>query len=552
MGDFVHLHVHTEFSLLDGANRISKIASKVKELGMDSIAITDHGAMYGVVDFYKALKAEGVKPIIGCEVYVAPRSRFDKEGKGDASQGHLILLAKNEAGYKNLIKIVSIGFTDGFYYKPRIDMEVLEKYCGDIIALSACLGGEIPSRILANDYEGAKNLAIRYSKMFGKDNFYLELQDHGIADQRVVNTKLIEMSKETGIPLVATNDAHYMNREDAKAHEVLLCIQTGKTINDEDRMRFESDEFYLKSAKEMERLFQHVPEAISNTVKIAEMCNFDFVFDGRHLPIFLVPEGREAYEFLVELCEQGLIKKYGASPSEEAQARLKFELKVIHQMDFIDYFLIVHDFIAYAKSEGIMVGPGRGSAAGSIVAYCLGITGIDPLKYNLLFERFLNPERISMPDIDIDFCYERRQEVIDYVISRYGEDRVAQIITFGTLAPRAAIKDTGRALAVPYSDVDQISKLIPMQLKITLEKALEMSPELRGRYETDPQIHNLIDTALKFEGMPRHSSTHAAGVVITANPVTDYVPVSARACLILASPSCSTSARVIPSQTMFT
>ncbi|MEI6132631.1 MAG: DNA polymerase III subunit alpha [Bacillota bacterium] len=526
MTDFVHLHMHTEFSLLDGANRIKKIASKVKELGMKSIAITDHGAMYGVVDFYKALVAEGVKPIIGCEVYVAPKSRFEKDSKSDAHYGHLILLAKDEVGYKNLIKIVSVGFTEGFYYKPRVDMEVLEKHAGGLIALSACLGGEIPSKILANDFEGATALAIKYSQVFGEDNFYLELQDHGIAEQRVVNSKLIEISEATGIPLVATNDAHYMEREDAKAHEVLLCIQTAKTMNDEDRMRFESEEFYLKSGDEMAKLFPHAPEAISNTVKIAERCNFDFVFGGRHLPLFEVPKGREAFEFLQELCENGLIQKYGETPTQEQKDRLKFELEVIHHMDFVDYFLIVHDFIAFSKSQGIMVGPGRGSAAGSIVAYTLGITGIDPLKYGLLFERFLNPERITMPDIDIDFCYERRQEVIDYVISRYGEDRVAQIITFGTLAPRAVIKDTGRALAVPYQDVDQISKMIPMEIKITIDKALAANPELKGRYENDPVIHDLIDTARKFEGMPRHSSTHAAGVVITANPVTDYVPVS--------------------------
>ena len=526
MNEFVHLHVHTEFSLLDGANRIQKIAEKVKELGMTSIAITDHGAMYGVVDFYKALKAAGVKPIIGCEVYVAPRSRFDKEGKADAAQGHLILLAKNEIGYHNLIKLVSIGFTDGFYYKPRVDLETIVAHAEGLIALSACLGGEIPSRILANDDAGAKALALKYAQVFGEDNFYLELQDHGIPDQRLVNAKLIALSEETGIPLVATNDAHYMNKADAKAHEVLLCIQTGKTINDEDRMRFETDEFYLKSAKEMQKLFAHVPEAIENTVKIAARCEYDFVFGERHLPVFQLPEGREAYEYFEQLCEEGFKKRYGDSPTQEEIDRLKFETNMIRQMDFVDYFLIVHDFIAFSKANGIMVGPGRGSAAGSMVAYCLGITGIDPLKYNLLFERFLNPERVTMPDIDIDFCYERRQEVIDYVISLYGEDRVAQIITFGTLAPRAAIKDTGRALAVPYADVDQISKLIPMELKITLEKALERSPELKGRYETDAQIHNLMDTAMKFEGMPRHSSTHAAGVVITAKPVTDYVPVS--------------------------
>jgi len=524
--DFVHLHVHTEFSLLDGAVRLKNVASKLKEMGMQSMAITDHGAMYGVVDFYNALKNEGLKPIIGCEVYVAPRSRLDKEGKSDESRGHMILLAKNEEGYKNLIKIVSVGFTEGFYYKPRVDFEVLQKHSNGIIALSACLSGEIPTKILANDYEGAKALALRYAAVFGEGNFYLEVQDHGIPDQRIVNTKLIEISKETGIPLVATNDAHYMNRDDAKAHEVLLCIQTGKTINDDDRMRFETEEFYLKSAEEMKKLFQHVPEAIENTVKIAEMCNFDFNFKERHLPTFEVPQNYEPFEYLRHLCVEGLRGRYGNLPTEEQVDRLNFELNVIKDMGFVDYFLIVWDFIAFAKAQKIMVGPGRGSAAGSVVAYCLGITGIDPLEFNLVFERFLNPARVSMPDIDIDFCFERRQEVIDYVIRKYGDDHVAQIITFGTLAARAAVKDTGRALAVPYSEVDRIAKQIPMKAGITLDEALTISADLKESYESSETIKNLIDTALKFEGMPRHSSTHAAGVVITAKPVTEYVPVS--------------------------
>nr|WP_051411177.1 DNA polymerase III subunit alpha [Acetivibrio clariflavus] len=525
LGNFVHLHVHTEYSLLDGANRIKDLIKRTKELGMDSIAITDHGVMYGVVEFYKEAVSSGIKPILGCEVYTAKRTRHDKQGAVDSDPGHLVLLAKNNQGYKNLMKIVSIGFTEGFYYRPRIDFEVLERYSEGLIALSACLSGDVPKALLNNDFEKAKEIAQKYSGIFGKDNFYLEIQSNGIEEQRYVNSQLIKLSKETGIPLVATNDAHYLRKEDARAHEILLCIQTGKSINDEDRMKFPTEDFYVKSPEEMEEFFKNIPEAISNTVKIAEMCNVELEFGKLHLPKFGVPDDKDAYEYLKELCYDGLKRHYGENIEDKID-RLEYELSVIKQMGYVDYFLIVSDFIRYAKDRGIPVGPGRGSAAGSLVAYCLGITNIDPLKYNLLFERFLNPERITMPDIDIDFCYERRQEVIDYVVRKYGEDKVSQIITFGTMAARGAIRDVGRALDIPYNEVDVIAKMIPMQIGMSIDKALEINPELRARYEQDSKVKELIDTARLFEGMPRHASTHAAGVVISKEPITNYVPLN--------------------------
>jgi len=525
LGKFVHLHVHTEYSLLDGANRIKDLIKRTKELGMDSIAITDHGVMYGVIEFYKEAVSNGIKPILGCEVYTAKRTRHDKQGTVDSDPGHLVLLAKNNHGYKNLMKIVSIGFTEGFYYRPRIDFEVLERYSEGLIALSACLSGDVPKALLNNDFEKAKEIAQKYSGIFGKDNFYLEIQSNGIEEQRYVNSQLIKLSKETGIPLVATNDAHYLRKEDARAHEILLCIQTGKSINDEDRMKFPTDDFYVKSPEEMEEFFANIPEAISNTVKIAEMCNVELEFGKLHLPKFNVPDDKDAYEYLRELCYEGLKHHYGENIEDKVD-RLEYELSVIKQMGYVDYFLIVSDFIRYAKDRGIPVGPGRGSAAGSLVAYCLGITNIDPLKYNLLFERFLNPERITMPDVDIDFCYERRQEVIDYVVRKYGEDKVSQIITFGTMAARGAIRDVGRALDIPYNEVDVVAKMIPMQMGMSIDKALEINPELRAKYEQDSKVKELIDTARLFEGMPRHASTHAAGVVISKEPITNYVPLN--------------------------
>ncbi|HOM03091.1 MAG TPA: DNA polymerase III subunit alpha [Acetivibrio sp.] len=522
---FVHLHVHTEYSLLDGANRIKHLIKRTKELEMDSIAITDHGVMYGVVDFYKEAVNNGIKPILGCEIYTAKRSRFDKQGGWDSDPGHMVLLAKNNTGYKNLMKIVSIGFTEGFYYKPRVDMEVLERYSEGLIAMSACLSGDIPKAILNNDYEKAKELALKFNSIFGQDNFYLELQINGIEEQNIVNQQLIKLGRETGIPLVATNDAHYLRREDARAHEILLCIQTGKSINDEDRLRFSTDDFYVKSPEEMISLFENIPEAISNTVKIADMCNVELEFNKLHLPKFDVPDQQDPYEYLRSLCYRGFERIYRKEDRDEEKIkRLEYELSVIKQMGYVDYFLIVGDFIRYAKEKGIMVGPGRGSAAGSLVAYCLGITNIDPIKYNLLFERFLNPERVSMPDIDIDFCFERRQEVIDYVVQKYGKDRVAQIITFGTMAARAVIRDVGRALDIPYGDVDVIAKMIPFQIGMNIEKAMELNPELHQRYNEDERIRELIDTAKLLEGMPRHASTHAAGVVISKEPLTEYVP----------------------------
>ncbi|HOQ37003.1 MAG TPA: DNA polymerase III subunit alpha [Acetivibrio sp.] len=525
MQRFVHLHVHTEYSLLDGANRIKDLIKRTKELGMDSIAITDHGVMYGVVDFYKEAVNNGIKPIIGCEIYTTAGSRFDKKDGRDSDPGHMVLLAKNNVGYKNLMKIVSIGFTEGFYYKPRVDMEVLEKYSEGLIALSACLSGDIPKAILNNNYKKAEELALKLNSIFGQDNFYLELQMNGIEEQNIVNQQLIKLSRETGIPLIATNDAHYLRREDARAHEILLCIQTGKSINDEDRMMFSSDDFYIKSPEEMEELFKNIPEAISNTVSVAQRCNVELEFNKLHLPQFSVPEGREPYEYLRSLCYQGFERRYPEEErDEDKKNRLEYELSIIKQMGYVDYFLIVGDFIRYAKENGIMVGPGRGSAAGSLVAYCLEITNIDPIKYSLLFERFLNPERISMPDIDIDFCFERRQEVIDYVVEKYGKDRVAQIITFGTMAARAVIRDVGRALDMPYGDVDVIAKMIPFQPGMSIDKALELNPELKQQYEEDEKVRELINTARLLEGMPRHASTHAAGVVISKDPLTEYVP----------------------------
>lgn len=522
---FVHLHVHTEYSLLDGANRIPKLMERIAALGMDSIAITDHGVMYGVIDFYKEAKKKGIKPILGCEVYTANRTRFDRQPGVDSNNGHLVLLARDNEGYKNLMKIVSAGFTEGFYYKPRIDLELLRKHSKGITALSACLSGDVPTAILEGDYAKAKQKAFVFNEIFGQGYFYLELQSNGIEEQNLVNQSLIKLSKETGIPLVATNDAHYLKREDARAHEVLLCIQTGRKITDEDRMRFSTDDFYIKSQQEMSAAFKNVPEALENTVRIADSCNVELEFNKLHLPQFIVPEDTNPFQYLRSLCIEGLDRlPEGASAELTYRERLDFELEVIKQMGYVDYFLIVWDFIKYAKDNGIMVGPGRGSAAGSLAAYCLGITGIDPLKYNLLFERFLNPERVTMPDIDIDFCYERRQEVIDYVVRKYGKDRVAQIITFGTMAARAAIRDVGRALDIPYGEVDLIAKMIPFQIGMNIDKALEMNRELKTKVEDDIRAAELIDTARLLEGMPRHASTHAAGVVISKDPITEYVP----------------------------
>lgn len=522
MGSFVHLHVHTEYSLLDGANRIGPLVQRVKELGMDTISITDHGVMYGVIDFYKACKKEGVKPILGCEVYTATRTRFDKDARLDSDQGHLVLLAKNNRGYKNLMKIVSTAFTEGFYYKPRIDMELLERYHEGLLGLSACLAGDIPSALIDNNYNRAKELAIQFERILGKGNFYLELQHNGIEEQKLVNQELIRLSSETGIPLVATNDVHYLKKEDARAQEILMCIQTAKTVEDDDRMQFSTDELYLKSPEVMQKQFNYCPEAIYSTVKIANMCNVDLEFGKLHLPKFDVPNKEDAFEYLKKQCNKGFNERYGDEP--KLLERLNYELSIIKSMGYVDYFLIVWDFIRYAKENSIMVGPGRGSAAGSIVSYCLGITNVDPIRYNLIFERFLNPERVSMPDIDIDFCFERRGEVIDYVVRKYGKDRVAQIITFGTMAARAAIRDVGRALAIPYAEVDKIAKMIPMQVGMSIEKALQISTDLKNAYEGDSRIHELISTAMLLEGMPRHASTHAAGVVISNEPVTEYVP----------------------------
>ena len=523
--NFTHLHLHTEYSLLDGACRIEGLMQRVKALGQTAVAITDHGVMYGCVDFYKAAKKAGVKPIIGCEVYVATRTRFDKVNRIDGSN-HLVLLCKNETGYKNLIKMVSAGFTEGFYNKPRVDHELLEEYHEGLICLSACLAGEIPQALLAGDYEKAKNLARYYEDLFGKGNYYIEIQDHRLDEQRTVLPLLVRLSRETGIPLVATNDAHYLEKEDSRMQHILICIQTNKTVNDNDVLEFGTDEFYVKSTDEMYELFSAWPEACENTNRIAEMCSFDFEFGVTKLPYFVAPDGMDNKEYFVKLCRDGLLRRYGADVPEDIRARLDYEISIIDRMGYINYYLIVFDFINYAKSQGIPVGPGRGSGAGSLAAYCVGITNIDPIKYNLLFERFLNPERVSMPDFDIDFCYERRQEVIDYVIRKYGADHVAQIVTFGTMAARAAIRDVGRVLDMPYGTVDGIAKLVPMEPKMTLTKALSISRELKARYDADPQVKELIDMSLKLEGMPRHASTHAAGVVITREAADEYVPLA--------------------------
>lgn len=523
--NFTHLHLHTEYSLLDGACRIEGLMQRVKALGQTAVAITDHGVMYGCVDFYKAAKKAGVKPIIGCEVYVATRTRFDKVNRIDGSN-HLVLLCKNETGYKNLIKMVSVGFTEGFYNKPRVDHELLEEYHEGLICLSACLAGEIPQALLAGDYEKAKNLARYYEDLFGKGNYYIEIQDHRLDEQRTVLPLLVRLSRETGIPLVATNDAHYLEKEDSRMQHILICIQTNKTVNDDDVLEFGTDEFYVKSTDEMYELFSAWPEACENTNRIAEMCSFDFEFGVTKLPYFVAPDGMDNKEYFVKLCRDGLLRRYGADVPEDIRARLDYEISIIDRMGYINYYLIVFDFINYAKSQGIPVGPGRGSGAGSLAAYCVGITNIDPIKYNLLFERFLNPERVSMPDFDIDFCYERRQEVIDYVIRKYGADHVAQIVTFGTMAARAAIRDVGRVLDMPYGTVDGIAKLVPMEPKMTLTRALSISRELKARYDADPQVKELIDMSLKLEGMPRHASTHAAGVVITREAADEYVPLA--------------------------
>ena len=523
---FAHLHVHTEFSLLDGSNKIKEYVSRVKELGMNSAAITDHGVMDGVIDFYREAKKQGINPILGCEVYVAPNSRFDREiTGGDDRYYHLVLLAENEEGYANLTKIVSKGFVEGYYYKPRVDKELLRKYHKGIIALSACLAGEVARFLTKGLYEEAKKTALEYQEIFGEGNFFLELQDHGIPEQGLVNQQLFKMSEETGIELVATNDIHYTYAEDAKPHDILLCIQTGKKLSDENRMRYDGGQYYVKSEEEMLRLFPYAKQALENTQKIADRCHVEIEFGVTKLPKYDVPDGYTSWEYLQKLCYEGLEKRYG-DPSEELKERLSYELETIHQMGYVDYFLIVWDFIKYAKDHGISVGPGRGSAAGSIVSYCLEITTIDPIRYQLLFERFLNPERVSMPDIDVDFCYERRQEVIDYVTRKYGKDCVAQIVTFGTLAARGVIRDVGRVMDLPYAYVDSISKMIPQELGITIDKALKMNPDLKKLYDTDETVTNLIDMAKRLEGLPRHCSMHAAGVVICQKPVDEYVPLS--------------------------
>ncbi|MBQ9926482.1 MAG: DNA polymerase III subunit alpha [Lachnospiraceae bacterium] len=531
---FAHLHVHTEYSLLDGSNKIKEYVKRVKELGMDSAAITDHGVMYGVIDFYKACKAEGIRPILGCEIYVAPNSRFDKELTGGEDRYyHLVLLAENNTGYDNLMKIVSRGFTEGYYYKPRVDMEVLNEFHEGIIALSACLAGEVQRYIQKGLIDEAKKAALRYRDCFGEGNYFLELQDHGLPEQRMVNTTLLQMSKELNIPLVATNDVHYTYADDVKPHDILLCIQTGKKLADEDRMRYEGGQYYVKSEEEMKGLFPYAWEAVENTQRIADRCNVEIEFGVTKLPHFEVPEGYDSWTYLNKLCYDGLHERYGEDENAPAgdtgltlKERLDYELDVIKNMGYVDYFLIVWDFINYAKQNGIMVGPGRGSAAGSIVAYTLKITNIDPIKYSLLFERFLNPERVSMPDIDIDFCFERRQEVIDYVGRKYGAEKVVQIVTFGTLAAKGVIRDVGRVMDLPYAYVDSLAKMIPNELNITIERALQINPELRKMYETDPQVHELIDMSKRLEGLPRHTSMHAAGVVICSRPAEELVPLS--------------------------
>ncbi len=524
---FTHLHCHTEYSLLDGSSKIKELVARAKELGMDSLAITDHGVMYGVIDFYKACKEAGIHPVIGCEVYVAPGSRFDRESAhGEDRYYHLVLLAENNTGYQNLMKIVSIGFTEGFYYKPRVDEEVLRKYHEGLICLSACLAGEVPRFLARGLYAEAKDTALRYNDIFGEGNYFLELQDHGIPTQRIVNQGILKISKETGIPLVATNDCHYIHAEDWEAHDILLCIQTGKKVSDEDRLRYEGGQYYVKSEEEMRELFPFAPDAIDRTEEIAKRCNVEIEFGVTKLPRFEVPEGYDSFSYLKYLCEDGFAERYPEDPDGSLKERLDYELGVISDMGYVDYFLIVWDFINFARKNGIAVGPGRGSGAGSIVAYCLHITNIDPIRYNLLFERFLNPERVSMPDIDVDFCYERRQEVIDYVFEKYGKDHVAQIITFGTLAAKGVVRDVGRVMDLPYSLCDQIAKMIPAELNITLDAALKKSPELRAMYDSDETVKKLIDMSMRLEGLPRHTSIHAAGVVISREPIDEYVPLS--------------------------
>ena len=523
---FSHLHLHTQFSLLDGACRLGNLVSRAKELGMTSLAITDHGNMYGAVDFYRECKKQGIKPIIGCEVYVAPRTRFDKDKALDKEYNHLILLVKNETGYKNLIKMVSLAFTEGFYFKPRIDRDLLEKYSEGLICLSACLVGEIPQLILQRDYEGAKREALWFASVFGEGNYYLELQNHGIDEQKIVLDGLKRLHDETGLPLVATNDVHYVNKDDAETQQVLICIATNKTLGEDTGLEFHSNNFYLKSEEEMREIFSDVPEAIDNTQLIAEECNFDFEFGNTKLPYFETPDNMEHFEYFKKLCYKGLKKRYGENVPESYIKRLEYELETVNKMGYTDYYLIVQDFVRFAKSKDIPVGPGRGSGAGSLAAYCIGITDLDPMKYDLIFERFLNPERVSMPDFDIDFCYERRQEVIDYVTEKYGHDRVAQIVTFGTLQTRAAIRDVGRALGMSYASVDVVAKLVPNSFHITIDEAVNKSKELRTLIDESAEVARLIEIARKVEGMPRNTSTHAAGVVITHDPVSTYVPLA--------------------------
>ena len=526
---FVHLHVHTEYSLLDGACRVKELARRAKELGQTALAVTDHGVMYGAVSFYRACLAEGIRPIIGCEVYVAPRSRFDREHGIDNEYSHLILLCKNDVGYRNLCYLVSCGFTDGFYVKPRIDWALLHEHAEGLICLSGCLAGYLSRHIVADDYEGAKKKALELRELFGED-FFLEIQDHGIPDERKAALGLRRLSRETGIPLVVTNDAHYINKEDARNQDVLLCIQTGKTVDDPDRMKFSSPELYLKSEEEMRALFPEEPQAADVTEEIAARCHYDFEFGHYHLPEYKLPEGEtDSFAYLTRLCREGYVRRYGETGTSEMKAQLQYELDMIHRMGFVDYFLIVWDFVHYAKSHGIPVGPGRGSAAGSMVSYTLGITDVDPIRYSLFFERFLNPERVSMPDIDMDFCVRRRGEVIDYVTRKYGADHVAQIVTFGTMAARMAIRDVGRALNLSYAETDAVAKQVPSgpgALNMTLDEALKLSKPLKDMYESDEKVKNLIDTARALEGMPRHASTHAAGVVITHRPVYEYVPLA--------------------------
>lgn len=524
---FAHLHVHTEYSLLDGSNKITEYVNRIRELGMTAGAITDHGVMYGVIDFYRAAKKAGINPILGCEVYVAPGSRFDREQvKGEDRYYHLVLLAENNVGYANLMKIVSKGFVDGYYYRPRVDMEVLETYHEGIIALSACLAGEVQRYLTRGMYEEAKATALKYETCFGKGNFFLELQDHGIPEQAQVNQQLLRMHQELGIDLVATNDVHYTYEKDAEAHDILLCLQTGKKLSDENRMRYEGGQYFVKSEEEMKALFPYALDAIENTQKIADRCHVEIEFGVTKLPKFDVPDGYTSWEYLNKLCYEGLDERYSPKRVQELKPRLEYELSVIQKMGYVDYFLIVWDFIHFARENDIMVGPGRGSAAGSLVSYTLGITKLDPIRYSLLFERFLNPERVSMPDIDVDFCYERRQEVIDYVVRKYGKDRVVQIVTFGTMAAKGVIRDVGRVMDLPYAMCDSIAKMIPNELGITISKALKMNPELRGLYESNPEVTKLIDMSLRLEGLPRHTSMHAAGVVISQKSVDEYVPLS--------------------------